>query len=563
MKNILNQYFNKVFIQRLLMPFSLIWLLITLQFCLIGCNGSGQNRSASGMVYTRTAIDSGTANAFTSVVPYNGLYAYGSNMGFYGFQLTDKNVAELAYNAGSRTIRASLPDRLISGYGNVNIRQSEFIYYTDSLGMKDITAFVGEPNDPKNYGTQAPDNRDTIIFLGCSERAKTFKGLYEPVWLDSAKTKINTTNTYAWYLYKTVKAYGKYVKFWEITNEPDFTYSAAGWQSPDVSWSWWNVNPAPNELENLKAPIFYYIHCLRVAWDVIKTLQPHSFICTGGIGYPSFLDAMLRNTDNPNDGSVTNEYPLKAGAYFDILCFHNYPFYTLNYWDNSNGGSVKFHRHSDAAADVFLKFKNDFAKVLEDYGYNGTAYPLKQWISTEVDLARQQIGSDWGNEEAANNFIIKLHILSQVNGIEQVYKFGLGENAPSNNNIYNKMGVYGDISAPSTTVTNAPKNSQFKAVKTVSNILFGKRYDANRTAQLNLSPTIRGAAFKDSSGKYTYVLWAVTSTDLSEKAEASYTFPFAFTGNRKEWDYSTTNATIPALQTVKLKGSPSFFTEGK
>ena len=58
-----------------------------------------------------------TANDFNSYVPYTGNYAYGSNMGYFGAQFKDQDVAQLAYNAGVRTIRVSLPDWLITGYG--------------------------------------------------------------------------------------------------------------------------------------------------------------------------------------------------------------------------------------------------------------------------------------------------------------------------------------------------------------------------------------------------------------------------------------------------------------
>jgi hypothetical protein len=537
-----------------------VTLLIILKYCLFGSfrHPSGISVDTTPVVITHSAADSGTANSFSTVAKYNGLYGYGSNMGWYGFQLTDKNVAQLAYNAGSRTIRPSLPDRLISGYNRLDIRLSEFKFYVDTLGMKDITAFVGEPNDPALYGTWGPNNRDTVRFLGCNDNAKTFKGLYEPVWLDSAKTQINPANTFANYLYRTITAYGKYVKFWEIVNEPDLTYGSNGWASPDVPTSWWHVNPEPSELVNLQAPVYCYIRTLRIAWDVIKKLQPGSYVCTGGLGYPSFLDALLRNTDNPVDGSVTPQYPEKGGAYFDVLSFHDYPQYSLSVWDNADGGHFRHTRYSDAAVDAHLKVKNDFEKELERYGYNDTIFPGKQFINTETDLARQQVGNDWGSEDAANNFIIKVHVLSQVNGISQLYKFGLGE-GPDDQDIFNKMGVYGNIKDSTTTVANAPKNSEFNAIKTLSMLLYGKPYDAIKTAQLNLPGNVRGAAFKDSSGNYTYVLWAKTATDQSENASASYTFPFAFSGTRKEWNFNVTNASAAATQTVQLTGSPSYF----
>ena len=165
------------------------------------------------------AQSSKTANDFSSYVPFSGTYDYGSNMGYYGQHFTDQDVAQLAYNSGSHTIRPSLPDWLISGYGDT-ARLSAFQYY-QSIGMKDITVFVGEPNDGATHSGTGLDNRETTIFPGVGERAKTFKGLYEPVWLDAGKTQINPANTFAAYLYKTVKTYGPYVKFWEIINEPD------------------------------------------------------------------------------------------------------------------------------------------------------------------------------------------------------------------------------------------------------------------------------------------------------------------------------------------------------
>src|SRR5574343_143774 len=308
-----------------------------------------------------------TANDSNSFNLYAGKYAYGTNMGYYGSHFTDQKVADLAYNAGARTIRVSLPDWLITGYG-VDARQDAFEYYKN-LGMTDLVAFLGEPN------TNGTDNRETKQFPGASERAKTFKGLYEPIWLDAGKTQINPNNTYASYVYKTVKNYGQYVKFWEIVNEPDFTYSSHGWQDKSADGkSWWNVNPDPEDLTNLKAPIQYYIRELRVAYDVIKTLEHGDYVATGGIGNPSFLDALMRNTDNPVDGSVTSEYPLKAGAYFDVLSFHTYPMYDLHKWDNAKGGFI-YSRHSDAAVDAHLKYQTEHNTILEKYGYNGSTYP--------------------------------------------------------------------------------------------------------------------------------------------------------------------------------------------
>jgi hypothetical protein len=497
------------------------------------------------------------AHDWNSSRQYSGDYAYGTNMGYYGGNLKDQDIADLAYNAGARTIRVSLPDWLITGYG-INSRIDAFQHYKN-LGMKDITAFVGEPNTGTN-GASGNDNRETIQFPGASERAKTFKGIYEPVWLDANKTQVNPANTFADYLHKTVKTYGSYVKFWEVVNEPDFTYSPHGWQDKNSDpKSWWNVNPSPEDLPNLGAPIQYYIRQLRVAYDVIKTLNPDSYVAVGGIGYPSFLDALMRNTDNPVDGSVSAQYPLKAGAYFDVLSFHTYPMYNLHKWDNAKGGFVH-SRHSDAALDAHFKYQTEYAEILAKYGYNGSTHPQKKWIVTETDLPQATVGTDWGGVTESNNYLMKMHIMSQANNILQTYKYGLGQNGQSTD-VFNRMGLYGDISPSSTTVSNAPKTEQYKAQKTLSELLYGKKYDPIKTSQMNLPSTIRGGAFKGTDGRYTYALWAKTNTDLVESASALYTFPFNFNGSRREWDYSATRTEVTSGNTVTLSSSPSFFVE--
>ncbi|UAY51322.1 PKD domain-containing protein [Ferruginibacter albus] len=503
------------------------------------------------VTFVTLCVHAQTANDFGAVVPYTGAFTYGSNMGWFGNQFTDQDIATLAYNSGARSIRPSLSDQLITGYG-INSRLDAFKYY-QQLGMKDIAVFVGAPND---IGWGTPDDRDTIVFPGCAERAKTFKGMYLPIWLDAGKTQINPANTLAAYIYKTVNTYGPYVKFYEVVNEADFTYGNNGWDASSAGY-WGKTNPAPAELTNVLAPIQYYIRMMHVCYDVIKRLNPNSYVCTGGLGYPPFLDALLRNTDNPVDGSVTTDYPLKGGAYFDVISYHYYPTYNTCYWDNSKGAMV-CRRHSDGMASVANEYLQQFKAVLTKYKYDDVTYPTKKFIITEFDLGQATVSGQWGAPDAANNFIIKANILHQQLGILQSYKYGLGNGADASG-VFNVMGVYGNLTPATTTIANAPITQQIYATRTESKLLYGKTYDAAQTTLLNLPSTIGGGAFKASDGTYTYVLWAKTTIDQSEAASASYTFPFAFSGNRMEWDYANTNATTVAGKTVALTGAPSFF----
>src|SRR5689334_10692623 len=81
--------------------------------------------------------------------------------------------------------------------------------------------------------------------------------------------------------------------------------------------------------------------------------------------------------------------------------------------------------------------------------------------------------------------------------------------------------------------------------KTNFDILMYSRYNAARTAEMNLPANIGGSAFTDSVGRHTYVLWAKTTLDVSEAAAAVYSFPpsmnVAPIMDKREWDWTVTN----------------------
>jgi hypothetical protein len=517
---------------------------------------------SSTFLTTTIIAQAPTANSFSSSVPYNGTYRYGANPGWYGNNWSSENVAALSMGSpslnvkgvGVKSLRIPLYDDHLTTYG-INAEVSKFQYYA-GLGGGEMTAFVGNPS---------PANRETTTFPGSPEQAKTFKGLYEPIWLDAAQTQINPANTYAKYLYDVVKVYGTYIKFWEVINEPDYTYTGSGWMgdsNPPQAGSWFDHNPTASELVNLRAPIQYYIRTLRISWEVIKKLQPNSYVCTGGIGYRSFLDAILRNTDNPVDGSVTSAYPAKGGAYFDVLSFHNYPMYGLKTWSNAING-FQFFRHSDGAAATFINCRDNMESVLGTYGYNGSSYPKKQYICTETGVSRFSSGDDWGSPEGQKNYVIKAQVAAQKVGIRQIYWYTIGDQTGTSQ--YDQMGMYRYFGGSSP--YNATLTDQGIAAKTLSDQLYGRTYDASRTSLMSLPGNVDGGAFRGNDGSYVYVLWAKTQTDLSENASASYSFPSSvvMSGNvsRKDWNFSQTNTSSSiSSSNISLDGSPSFFVEG-
>ncbi len=73
-----------------------------------------------------------------------------------------------------------------------------------------------------------------------------------------------------------------------------------------------------------------------------RKVDPTAHVAVGGLGYPYFLDAMLRNTDG-QDGST-------AGNYFETLSFHFYPVFagknSSDEWADNFAAQVKVKKWS-------------------------------------------------------------------------------------------------------------------------------------------------------------------------------------------------------------------------
>lgn len=494
-------------------------------------------------------------SANDGVPEYNSGFRWGTNLGGHIGEWEDLDLATLAAGseaenvpgAGCNSLRLALPNHFLERRG-YNIRVNTFKQYTAKLNMSELTVFLEGPSD---------DNLDKKVYGKAKSPSKMFKNLYEPIWDNGKKgTPVNDDNAFALYVYQTAMHYGPMVRFWEIWNEPDYTTTDRGWQGPEVVDSWWNRDPEPSELNNLHAPIQHYIRALRIAYEVIKFVDPEDFICIGGIGHDSFLDAVLRNTDNPNGGKVTGAYPLTGGAYFDCLSYHNYPMYGTR--EYKNGQWVPM-RHSDKAVEVFLNSKRSKEKVLEEYGY-GTKYPKKRVIVTETNVARKSFeATQIGSEAAQYNYLAKIIIKGQSEDIDQIHTYNLRDGKEAKR-AYDVMGFYPwleDIKP-----FRQKEHKSAVASRNAMEMLEGYKFASYRTRGLNLPDEVDGAAFvKD--GKYIYALWAKTKTDNSENSSAKYTFPASWEiagFSQYGWDYTLTGKSQKISgNTAQLSGSPSFF----
>jgi Secretion system C-terminal sorting domain len=495
------------------------------------------------------------ANTPGSAPAYTSPFLFGSNMGYYP-PWTNQTIADIAAGntalnvkgAGVKSLHLPLPENFLDTWG-YNISVNDFIHY-NQLGIKDNTVFLEFPTAAHS---------DNTIYPGCTNPSKIWSNIYEPIWDGGANgTPVNENNYFALYVYKTVTIYKPYVKFWEIVNEPDFDAGVNGWKSPGDPGNWWDNNPSPCDLTNLYAPIFNYIRMMRIMYEVVKSIDPNAYVAMGGTGYPSFYDAILRNTDNPSNGVATTDYPATGGAYFDCTSFHYYPMYDLQYW---NGTATVPTRYSDAAVDHFVSRKKAIDAVLLAHGYNDTLYPRKVFINTENNIPRKSINGLIGSDEAQRNYDMKAIVAAQINNVRQWYIFSIGDSKTlaDATDPFDVVGLYQPLGGVNP--YNQQYNSSGIAYKTFSDVLGGASPDTAQTRLMNLPADVRGGAFKSNTGNYIYVLWAATTIDNSEVDSATYSFPAAMNVplqlTQQNWDFSQTNAsTTISSQNIALTGSP-------
>lgn len=501
-------------------------------------------------------------NANLMVLPYNENFSYGTNLGYYPPHWTDKSLGDIAAGnpalgiegAGVNSLRLKMPADFFEKWG-YEILMDEVEHY-EKLGIKNITGYLGFPS---------PSQLDNNRYGNCGGQSKLFKNMYEPIWDDGENgTPVNENNPYALYVYRTALTYKGYVKFWEIMNEPDYNNNGSGWKPKGEPNNWWENNPSPCDLTNMQAPIFHYIRMLRISYEVIKSIDSEAYVAIGGIGYESFLDAVLRNSDNPVDGSLNADFPLKGGAYFDVVSYHSYPHYGLKKWSNDVRGFI-YYRHSDGAVSEVMNKKETLNDVLKEHGYNGNIYPEKHWIITESNVPRKKIGGEiLAGNEAQVNFVIKVMVAAQKNNIKQLHTFILGDSKDYEEatRVFDLMGLYKKLNG--TTPYSQKFNDQGIAYKTTSDLLYGLKYDPAKTLALAFPENVDGGAFKDKNSNYVYVLWAKTQEDNSEKSKVTYSLPKDFNASQieiKNWDYGITKKVIKeSSANVILTGTPIFFT---
>jgi hypothetical protein len=452
-----------------------------------------------------------------------GPFGRGINFGFRNPSWTDPDMAYLAANAGCTTARLSLPETHLDKWG-YEIEVGDMAAYAAD-GLDHHIAFLISPIAAHSTAPDGTQEWELAHFIPAN--------LYEPAIIDGA---INPGNYWAAYVHQTVATYKDHVDLWEVWNEPDWVADY------NFTLTWDEQPPTAEQLVRFGGSIFDYVRMLRVTREAARLADPDAQIALGGIGYPSFLDALLRYTDNPDGGQVSAEFPDTGAAYFDVLNYHYYPLWTP--------GS------SDAGADGFIALRDQYAAKMQAAG----AAP-RPFSVTEVGAPRSALNGQPGGVEYARNFYAKVMTRAQAEGFVRVDWFALSDAEPGDP--FGEMGLYFDVKDLAAK-EDAMRTPTGVAARTHGALLAGALYDPAATAGLGLGGDVRGHAFRLPDDRQALVLWAYGTADEAAAAHLDLATDASF--ELHAWDFSDTGAKTSLTPQagvigLELTGSPVILVE--
>ncbi|CAN5167085.1 hypothetical protein BH09MYX1_BH09MYX1_67150 [soil metagenome] len=454
-------------------------------------------------------------------------FRYGMNVGHPNADWGDDEMGLLAAQAGADSERIKLPETHLTTWG-WDIEVGDIKSYAAN-GMKDHVGFLCTPTAA--HSTMPSGKADWELEYWAP------RNLHQPIFL--ADGSVNPDNFWAAYVEKTVKTYSPWVRIWEVWNEPDWV---SDWQ---VVEGWKTNPPKASELPRFNGSIFDYVRMLRVTWMVVHKVDPTARVATGGIGYPSFLNAILRYTDEPKQGAVDEAHPKTGGAWFDVLDFHYYPIFQKG--------------NSDASVDDFMKSKASLAAELAAANVTG-----KEWNVTETGAPRQSVDGAPGSDAYARNYLVKALLTAQAQGILGIDWFILSDGKPADvaKDSFASMGLWFDVSTLKVT-TDARMTPSGTAMLGMTKLLRGARVDLTATTALGLATNVGGIVFVTKEQKHVWVLWA-RGTD--EQATGAYAIASAKPLTMYLWDHAVTSAKATIASNAgkvnaPLESAPRYFVE--
>ncbi|MGC4095399.1 MAG: hypothetical protein QM756_47240 [Polyangiaceae bacterium] len=457
-----------------------------------------------------------------------GAFRYGFNAGYPNPAFNDQDLAGLGVRSGVTSQRVSLPEQHLDKWG-YEIELSDVKGYR-ALGMGELVGFLTSPTRAHSSAPTSATDDQVGFYIP--------KNLYEPIV--GSDGKVNPDNYWANYVFRAVSTYGEWIKVWEVWNEPDWV---ADWQT---TLGWTTSAPTAAQLPRFNGSVFDYVRMLRVSQVAARLADPKAKIATGGLGYASFLDAVLRYTDEPTQGKIDGDHPSTGAGYIDVLSFHHYPIYTTG--------------NSEAGVDGFLKQQQTFAALVNKAGIS------VGWECTETGAPHVALTGVPSGPDYAKNYLMKAMTLAQSVGIGGVHWFNLadGKAAGASTDPYAFMGLYMPVGSLSK-ASDATLNDSGVAYATLTQLLRDARYDADSSAAVSLPATARGAVFSKGDGKRVFVLWAVPTAG-SESGSAELDLGVDGALNMHTWDFSKTQKSQAVTVTggfahVVLEATPRLFVE--
>lgn len=477
-----------------------------------GANGDGGSGSGGGSDGPTTSADGGTIGPNTSAL-FTG-FSHGINTGYWP-PFTDDQTSQLSSMSGSDAVRVKLPEGFLVQWGYdilVPTMQTRATY-----GMSNHMSWLCAPTQAHST---APANGNLEYYIPSN--------LNEPIFDTSGN--VNANNYWASYVSQTITTYAPYIKVFSVWNEPDWVSDYS------ITQKWPATPPSIADLPRFNGSIFDYARMLRIAKVVAAKISPDVRIATGGLGYPTFLAALAKYSDNPNGGAITADYPAAGIDYVDVLDLHYYPLYTPG--------------NSDAALAGLIAHRDSMTKVLSDAGL-----PTRPVVYTETGAPHVQIGTLPGGDDYAKNYYMKVMVAGQAAGISAIHWFDLSDGADTSSDSYQSMGLYSNLSSAQT-VAAGTKTETGVAATTLETLTKGMTYSASNQVTAPAGVT----AVTLTGTKRVLIAWATTSA-ATETGSASISVPFA--ANEMMWDFSTTNTSTPVTsgQSVSLGSDPRLFVE--
>ena len=435
-------------------------------------------------------------------------YRLGNSIGYYGYGWNESKLSNLSSLAGYDGQIKRLIEFHFNNWGYDT--EIEDCKKNKEYGLSDIIGYLG-------YPMKAHSSNST----GSSEFCFP-ENLYEPIWLDNGN--INSNNYWANYVFKTVSLYKDYIKIWESWNSPDFTNNYKNIEN------WSNEKPNSTDLIHWNGNIFQYIRLLRITYEVAKKIDPNCWISTGGIRHYQFLDAIMRFTDNPDEGKVSEEYPAYGGAYFDCIANYIYP---EEYLTDIESGDIYNKNGSDILAKKIAILKNNHYNITKNYGFNGQKYPEKIFINVETGLNSGNNSGQIGGDLIRRNWILKLALYSIEYDIKQIHFPNIADNNGGKGD-FDKLGKYISIDEGLKTLKSSSKGRIVLKRINLGKYIFDKEKTIKFRKSLSNSMTgivLKRNLPKENDEKYNYdTIYSVwlfcENEEISEEKEIKLDIPF-------------------------------------